>query len=219
MAFATMAGNAPSSVAHSGLIEATSGLPYSAAALNSALEDLQTPAKWGLLAGVLVTGVITGSGLNVAFPAGFTYFAGQVWKCGATTTINVPDTSVSYIWGCSDGQLRTSASAATVPAGFDSRSACLLCKATAAGGVATVDVTVQQKARSADSAARKVADGPLSLDYANNVIDLSGAALKIPSVTADPTVPSVGTFVWFRSDTLQLSVSVGGVVKRSAAFS
>lgn len=217
MGFATLAGQATGTVQPSGLHEFIAGTPFVAATQSLDLRDLQQAAAQSLLAGVMAGGPVTVSGLVLTFPAGFTYWARQVWQASGTTTYSVPDASTTYVWACSDGVIRPTSTVLS-PTGFDGRSCCLVCKAVAAGGVATLDFSGQQRARTADATARKVQDGPLSLDYGAGVVDTSGAALRIPSVTADPTVPATGTFVWFRSDTLMLCVSVNGTVKRSAAF-
>lgn len=201
-----------SSTGSNGLPQFNAGAALSASDLNNALGGLQQAGMMSLLAGVLIGGVCAAAGLNVTIPAGTAYFAGQVWTASAAAVIAVPDGAASYLWGCADGQIRKTTSPAA-PVGFTTRSACLLTVATATGGVATVTNTAQQRSRCADSAARTVQDGPLRLDYGNNIVDASASALRVPAIGGDPITPLDG-MVWVRQDTGQLCYRVAGVTKR-----
>jgi hypothetical protein len=219
MALTTLAGSTPTQVQTSGINEFRTG-PFVASVQTLDLRDLQELTRQSALAGVQISGAITATGLVVSIPAGLQYYARQLWVASGTTTILVPDGSTSYVWGCSDGLLRvtTSGGSPVLPTSFDARMCCLLCKAVAVAGAVTITTTLQQTARYADATNRLVREGPLTIDYANAVVDVSTGALRIPSVTADPTVPGTGTYLWFRSDTLQMCVSVSGTIKRSVAF-
>ena len=188
MALSTLAGSAPSQVQSSGLNEFIAGQPLIAATQTLDLRDLQELTRQAELAGVQIAGTITATGLSVSIPAGLQYFARQIWKASGTTTVLVPDGSTSYIWGCSDGLLRvtTSGGSPTLPTGFDARSCCLICKAVAVAGTATITTALQQSARYADATNRLVHEGPLTIDYGNMVTDTSAGALRIPSVSAGP---------------------------------
>lgn len=202
------AGSSSDAVQPSGLYEFSDGDAFIAGDQNKDLQDLQELGRQAQLAGVHVAATITASGLTLNFPAGFQYFARQIYLMSGTTTFAVPDGSISYVWGCVDGILRRTANT-TPPASFDATTACILVKATASAGVVTLDATVQQKSRYADPAARKVKDGPLTLDYANNVVDASGGALKVPVLASDPATPVDG-MVWINSATSKLKFRVGG---------
>ena len=188
------------------------GQPLVADDQNKDFRDLQELGRQTQLAGVMLATAITATGLTLGFGVGFLYFARQIWVASGTTSYSVPDEAITYLWGCADGILRPSASAATPPAGFDTTQACLLVKATAHLGVVTLDVSVQQRSRYADPAARKVTDGPLSLDYANNRVDVSAGALVLPVLAADPAT-LVDGMAWVNSATATLKYRVGGVTK------
>lgn len=209
------AGSGSAPVLHNGLQGVSDGEPFIAATQNADEQDLQAPCAYANLAGFLTGGNCTAAALNVTIPAGTSYFAKSVWITSGAIVVGVPDSATTYLWGCSDGIIRPTTTL-VLPTGFDAQSACLLVKAVAVSGVITLDNTVRQRGRYADRATRKVQDGPLSLDYANAVIDTSGAALQIPAFTgADPTVPSVGVFLWFRTDNNTLGVSNNGSVVHS----
>lgn len=150
-----------------GILEVAADEVLFASDLHAIHESLQAAPAYSHLAGVMEGGVCGAVGLNVIIPAGTRYFAWQEWYTADSYSQAVPDDDVTYIWGCSDGQVRTTDST-TPPASFDARTAALITKATAAAGVVTIDNTVQQKARFANSSTRQVTDGPLTLDYSGS---------------------------------------------------
>lgn len=150
MAFKTLSGFTSSDVGANGLKQFTSATPPLASDFNNDFTDEQAAAAYGMLAGVLSGGAITAAALNVTIPAGLTYFARQVWiNDGSVVTVSVPDASTTYLWGCSDGQIRQTATT-TPPSSFDNRTACILTKVVSSGGNAAVDDTARQRARTAD---------------------------------------------------------------------
>lgn len=155
----------------SGLPALADGEPLLAATLNKLLRDLQPASYNAQLAGVLYGGQCESGTLDVKIPSGTSYFAKQVWTSDAVHSVNVPDEATTYIWGCSDGVIRTTATT-TPPDGFDAYTACIITRATAKSGYATIDNTVQQRARFAATANR-------------SAIDTGGFMPKPSSVPAD----------------------------------
>src|SRR5688500_8254714 len=113
----------------SGLLEVTG--PLSAADLLANFEDTQAPALYGFLPGVLSGGVCTAATLTVTVPTGTLVYCRSVWFFNSAATKVVSDAATSYVWLCSDGELRTSASATVAPVGYTMQTACLLTKAVA----------------------------------------------------------------------------------------
>ena len=203
MSWTTLAGSAVADVAAAGLVELTTGEPLVADDMNFDLRDLLHIAKRALLSGVIVPGVITAASLVVTFPSGFAFFAGQIWKAGASTTKTVTDNATAYLWGCSDGVVRSTASAAILPTSFDAHSACLLVKVTAASGVMTLDTTVQQMARTADETGRLVSE---------NNLTFAPVADTIPA-TGNVVVPANSQIQVFETLTVSGVLTVAGKVR------
>lgn len=211
----TPSGTASGATNANGLNGLSSGSPLGSAKYNADQGDLQTPAMEALLPGVLnLAGGLTYSALVVTVPSGYAWYARQVWQANGTVTGSVPASATTYLWGCSDGLIRP-ASSLTPPAGFAGPASCLLA-IVVSGSTAITSLAQGWTARACSG--RVVTDGPLVLDYANNVVDASGAALKIPSGTADPAVPGTGVYIWFRTDTSEIGVSINGTVKHTAAL-
>ena len=201
-------GLAPAAVGADGIVAFSTGDVPDAADFDANFTAPLDVAGYGLAAGVLAGGVCTAAALVVTIPDGTTYYARQVWAADGDATVNVTDEATTYVWGCSDGVVRITATS-TPPSSFDARTACLLTVATATGGTASVDNTLQWAARQTDAASGVVVEGTM--------LDLS-KGLIVPVVASDPST-LVNGMVWFRSDTLQLSIRVAGATKRSAAFS
>lgn len=198
MAWTTAGGATPAEVGASGVREWSDGDPLYAAELVRALKDDQGAGLWGLLSGVLEGGVCTGSGLTVTVPSGTRYLARVVWGTDTDAAVAVSDAATTYLWGCSDGVVRMT-TGATPPTGFDGRSACILCKAVASGGTATVDLSVQQRAVYGDATNRRLLvpalrghNAPLSLGRAavsmtsdaNRMLTASEQACMVLDVTS-----------------------------------
>lgn len=167
---------------------------------NATFRDLQEAGHYQLLPGVIEGGVCTAAGLTVSVPANTVAFARQVWIASGTTSVNVADNQTSYVWLCADGEVRATSALATFPTSFDGRSACLLCQATAVSGVVTIDLSVQQKARTAYGDARRVCEGNAGSFPLMDVVP-SGVTMWLP--------PESQTMLF---DRLQVSgtVNVGG---------
>jgi len=146
MGWETISETPAASVGPSGLVEWSAGESLSADDLNNNLADNQGVALWGMPSGVLAGGTCTAAGLAVTVPTGTMYLARNIWIADGNATVNVSDEATTYIWGCSDGELRTTSST-TPPNGYDERTACILCKVVSTGGVATVDLSAQQHGR------------------------------------------------------------------------
>ena len=201
MAFQSYTGAAYTDVAGGGL---RSFIDYVIAAnANNDLYDLQSNPMYGLISGVLVGGDITASALAVTIPSGLAFYARQVWINSGTYTLNVADASTTAVWGCCDGQIRTSAGASTYPSTFDYRTACLLCVVTSSGGVATVDNTQRQWARSIDGTGRRV-------------LDNGGVWAPVPDTipsTSQAIVPAQHQIQIFDSLTVNGAVTVHGKLR------
>jgi len=146
MGWETISETAAASVGASGLVEWSAGDSLSADDLNNNLADVQGVTLWGMPSGVLAGGACTAAFLVVTVPDGTRYLARNIWCANGNQTISVTDESTTYVWGCADGVLRITSSS-TPPVGWDDRTACILCRAVATGGTATVDLSVQQRAR------------------------------------------------------------------------
>jgi hypothetical protein len=177
--FVTLTGLAAGSVQASGLQEQAAGSPLLSSRMNQDARELQMVAMQTHLAGVLTGGDITVSNLLVSFPVGFRFFARQIWEASGTTQVSVPDAATTYLWGCADGQIRLTGTDA-VPGGWDNRSACRLAKATAAGGVAVLDLSVQHRARFADASGRVVCENCGAWSPTPDVIP-AGVRVEVPA--------------------------------------
>ena len=119
------------------------------------LDTLQE-SRYQHLSGVLSGGVCTVSGLVVTVPASTVFVAGgMVWTNASGETQSVTDDATSYVWACADGQLRIT-STTTPPTGFDSGKSCILTRAVAVSGTATIDNGVQHRAETADHTNRMI---------------------------------------------------------------
>lgn len=164
MGWLTLGGIAPASIGSAGT-RAFSGGPLASADLSAAIADALNPLAKLWAAGVVALGAgrITASGLNVSIPIGTIVYAGQAFAVvTSAAVITVPDSLTSWIWLCSDGQMR-STSTPTPPARFDATTAALLCVATAASGTATIDATSTVRAHYA-GLSRQIYDGWYSTD-------------------------------------------------------
>lgn len=171
-------GSSPSAAA-SGLKEWASGDALAATDLITDLRDEQEAARLGLLSGLLAGGVCTASALNVTVPVDTVYFARSVWQVvTSAAVIGVPDNATTYLWGCSDGQIRQT-STTTPPTSFDNTTACIIIKATAVSGVITLDFSVAQWARQAWGAARVTTENNPSFAPVMDTVPL-GATVIIP---------------------------------------
>lgn len=207
MGFQTWSGSNPAgsttapAVQANGYIGLTAGQTVKAAYVNADDGDGQSPSAFALLSGILGTCTCTVSSLNVTIPSGTQYYARTVWLAGSAVVQAVGDNATTYIWGCSDGIIRTTSST-TPPTLFDGRSACLIVKATAVSGVVTLDLTVQQKGRYADYAARIVYDGGMVINYLAGTVTLPNGTvtslmLLHPSrtITADSTATTADELI------------------------
>lgn len=168
MTFVTDSGLTSSQVDTNGVRKWADVTTLGATDLTKAGQDAQAAEKYDALPGILTGGECLPFTLSVTIPAGTSYFARQVWYTSAIINFAVGDNQVSYLWCCSDGIVRSTASAGTLPSSFDVTTCCLLCKATALGGVVTVDNTVQQRARYANPTLRAVTEGS---DFFAGVMD------------------------------------------------
>jgi hypothetical protein len=176
MGWQTIAGTTQANAGASGIKEFSASAPLAASELNRDFQDVQNPVAYGLASGVLVGGICTASGLTVTVPDGTIYYARACWLANGAQVYNVPDDATTYLWGCADGVVRQ-ASAPSPPYGWDFRTACLLCKVTAASGNAVVDNSVQWKARRTDGA-HMVQETAGVYPVADYVPD--GSALMVP---------------------------------------
>lgn len=148
MAWKTAGGLAASAVGASGFVEFASGAPLLAASLNSDLVGAQDGAAYALACGVIGAFDPTAAGLAVTIPSGSAYFARQVWVADGAAVVNVADGATTWLWGCADGVVRQTLTSA-YPTGQTALTCCLLAVVVSAAGVAVVDVSAQQLARSA----------------------------------------------------------------------
>lgn len=204
MSFQTLSGLLSAAVGTNGL-KAYSAAPLASADLNNTFGDGQGPTVYGLASGVLAGGACTASVLNVTIPAGTAFYARQVWVNAADIVQPVTDSATSWIWGCSDGQVRvTTGATISLPGGWDGASACLLTKAVASGGAAVVDNAQAQLARRVDNTNR------LTNDFG-----VFAQAAVVPS-GATAIVPSGYQRSWFARLSVQGRLSVRGRVRISA---
>ncbi len=154
----------PMAAGPAGLHEVKDGSPFYSVPHNANLRDLQEARSRSTLTGVMEGGACTADGLTVVIPAGTTYYARAVWCANADARVSVPNESTTYLWGCSEGQIRQT-SVSTPPVGFTARTACLLTVATAKDSVVTLDNSAQHRANYADHDNRVTYDGPLVIDH------------------------------------------------------
>src|ERR1700679_1478537 len=193
MTFETPSGYTAGQLNENGVL-AFSG-PLRSADLVDSFEDGQEPAHWGLLPGVLVASAITGSGLTLSFPDGYAYYARQVWVSVGISSVILSNMTL-YLYGCSDGQVRTSATE-TPPAGWDDTSSCLLCLAVGSGGNLTItQAGVQQLARYANPATRVIQDGAITNDAGNSRIITQGFMPQMTNIPAGVTVDVPAGYQW-----------------------
>jgi hypothetical protein len=125
------------------------------------LKDISQAFQYQSLCGVLSGGVCTAALLVVTVPAGTYYVAGgMVWHNESAETATVADAATNYVWGCCDGELRVTTTL-TQDIDFSGNRSCLLTKSVASGGVAVLDNSVQQRARTADHTNRIVGENAL----------------------------------------------------------
>lgn len=162
MAFLTIGGFSPTnSSENSNGIPNFGTAPYQSPTGDNwqdAFLDTLQESRYQHLAGVLSGGVCTVSGLVVTVPASTVYVAGgMVWTNASGETQSATDDATTYVWGCADGQLRIT-STTTPPTGFESGKSCILTKAVAVSGTATLDNSVQHRARTADHTNRIIGE-------------------------------------------------------------
>lgn len=176
-----------------GVYETATGLPLQEAEYNANFKNVQAAQMYSELAGVMAGGVCTVSGSDVIVPVGTVVYARALYIISTDpVSVAINEFNIEYVWLCSDGQIRKTATT-TPPPGFDTRTAALICKGDYSGGIGTltVDNSVQRKSRYADATTQVITDGPLQLDYANNqVIILSGGGASIMD-----SVPSGRTII------------------------
>lgn len=180
MAFKTLSGFATTDVGGNGLIQYGTE-PYNtidAAPFNKILGDFLAVARRSLLSGIVAGGVCTIATLAITIPTGTAFLAGgQYWVSDSTTQVNVTDIPTTYIWGCSDGQFRPTTDT-TPPTGFDDNRSFILLKASGTGtGAATLDLSVQQKARAISSSGRFMAENSAGVAPVADTIPLGGSAV------------------------------------------
>lgn len=206
MGFTTLGGYAADSTVDANGIKAFAAqtiLP--ASDLTDSYLDTQGVAVYGLLPGIIAGGVCTAASLTLTIPSGTVFLARTIWVANASVTVALNDNTTVYIWACSDGEMRTTASAFTLPTGYDARSCCLMCKVTTASGVATVDITVQQKARASDPTGRMVSE--------NNPC-IAPVADTIPS-TATAVIPTGSQLQVFDTLTINGVLTINGKLRVS----
>lgn len=194
MGWKTTSGTLAANAGASGLVEWSAGDGLAASDLNANHADGQTPAIYGLPSGILAGGACSADALAVTIPSGTYYLARNVWYADGNAVVNVSDEATTYIWGCADGELRTTSSA-TPPTGYDERTACILCRAVATGGAASVDLSVQQHARR--TIGHAVYEGSGAWSATPDVI-ASGAVAVVPDahqIRLMDTLTALGTLV------------------------
>lgn len=201
MAWTTLAGTTAAAADAYGLKTLASGAAPSANDFNYNWRDAIRGGAWALQPGVISGGVCTAANLVVTIPQNTIYYARSQWtNADAAATSTVPDDATTYLWGCSDGEIRQTANT-TPPLGYDVSTACILCKATAAGGTATVDLTVQQKARLADNARILTANNQtdsytLVIGDAGKVIEVNKGSAATVTIPANASVAfPIGTVI------------------------
>jgi hypothetical protein len=161
--------------------------------LNNANIDILSVMKAQLLPGILAGGTMTSLGMGDArISSGTTYYAEMFWTIGTTTVVSVNGTegAVTYIWGCSDGQIRTTTTT-TPPTNFTTTTACIIAKCTTTGGVSVFDSSAQQWARYANPTTREVRDGILTISPTSMKVGGGAGLTKILSGTATLNFGSV----------------------------
>ncbi len=154
--------------------------------LNNSNIDILSVMKAQLLPGIVAGGTVTSLGLGDArIASGTTYYAEMFWTIGTTTVVAVSGTdgAVTYIWGCSDGQIRTTTTT-TPPTNFTTTTACIIAKCTTTGGAETFDTSSQQWARYANPTTREVRDGILTISPTSLKVGGGAGLTKVLSATA-----------------------------------
>ena len=172
MALQTINGFDPSAltsgnpVSANGIKEFANGAGNSPQAVdvNKDFRDAYNAPIYMMAVGVITGGVCTASGLTITFPSGSQYFAGQVWNGISDTTFTVTDNATTYAWGNTDGVIRTTSST-TPPIGWNRNTSCLIGRFVASSGVVTIDLTVQDKARTVDNTNRIVTEYNAMVGY------------------------------------------------------
>jgi hypothetical protein len=156
MAVYTVSGLAAADVGDTGIYEMATGEILAADPWNKTFKDLQIPARYALLPGILeppgIVGSITTSALDVTIASGTSWFAQGVYTLDDDYVVAVPDDATTRLYARSDGVISSDTT------GFLASQYCILCDVIAADGVATIDITVQQRARYADPDNRFVTD-------------------------------------------------------------
>jgi len=162
MAFTTLFGfgvaGTTDGVGANGLIQLGTN-PYkspTAAHWNGMLGDYLALLRKTFLSGIVAGGVCTVSTLTVTIPIGTAFVAGgQFWVSPTITTVIVANVAITYVWACSDGQMRQTTDT-TPPTGFDDNRSFVLLIANAGAGTATLNLSVQERARTIYQSARFV---------------------------------------------------------------
>ena len=121
------------------------------------IKDLVAIEQQQLLCGVITGGVVTCPALTVTLPTGTYLYAGVIWTLTTDATTIVSDNSTTYIWFQSNGII-TQTGTTTQPGGFLRNQCCLLAKITTVAGVGTVDLSVQDQARTVNATYRTVTE-------------------------------------------------------------
>lgn len=186
MAFKTLSGfgisGTTGGVGSNGLIQLGTA-PYAspaAASWNGLLGDFLAMARKSLLSGIIAGGVCTIATLAITIPTGTAFLAGgQYWVSDSTTQVNVTDIPTTYVWGCSDGIFRLTTDT-TPPTGFDDNRSFILLKASGTGGgAATIDLSVQQKARVVSPTSRFLTENAAGIAPVADTIPL-GSSVSVP---------------------------------------
>jgi hypothetical protein len=148
MAVYTVSGLLAADVGDTGIYEMVTGEPVVADPWNSTFKDLQIPARYALLPGILeppgLLDGITTSALDVTIASGTTWYAQGVYTLDDAFIVSVPDDATTRLYARSDGIISSDTT------GFLASQYCILCDVIADDGVATIDYTTQQRARYAD---------------------------------------------------------------------
>lgn len=170
MALTTINGLSPASstgaypVGNVGVFEYASGYSFTGDDLTKDFKDAQAAPALSLPSGILAGGTCTSSGVLVNVSAGIYYYATSVWWGQTDTSITVTDNATTYIWGCSDGNLRITSTTAP-PLGFTRSQACLIVKCTATSGVVVFDYTAQDIAQTVDNTNRTLTANSSHIGY------------------------------------------------------
>jgi hypothetical protein len=156
MAVYTVSGLAAEDTGDTGIFEMVTGETLVADPWNKTFKDLQIPARYALLPGILeppgLIGSITASALDVTIASGTSWYAQGVYTLDDAFVISVADDATTRLYARSDGVISSDTT------GFLASQFCILCDVIAADGVAIIDLTVQQRARYADPDFRFVTD-------------------------------------------------------------